>query len=119
MREVRAQDGRLYLNGRRLELQGASIQEDAAGEGDAMSAREMDAAVNRLKRIGANATRAQHALSPALLERLDAAGILVWQGVGAVRRPRPVGGVDTRGAPSARCGGCGWTCSTRAPIRAS
>jgi beta-galactosidase/beta-glucuronidase len=41
----------------------------------------MDAAVARLQEIGANATRAQHALSPALLERLDAAGILVWQGV--------------------------------------
>ena len=81
VREVRTQDGRLYVNGRRLELRGASIQEDAAGEGDAMSPREMDAAVNRLKRIGANVTRAQHALSPALLERLDAAGILVWQGV--------------------------------------
>jgi beta-galactosidase/beta-glucuronidase len=81
VREVRAQDGRLYLNGRRLELRGASIQEDAAGEGDALSGREMDAIVDRLRRIGANVTRAQHALSPALLERLDAAGILVWQGV--------------------------------------
>ena len=70
------------MNGRRLRLRGAALQEDAAGRGDALTPREMDAAVARLRRIGANATRAQHALSPALLERLDAAGILVWQGVG-------------------------------------
>jgi hypothetical protein len=38
--------------------------------------------VGRLQTIGANATRAQHPLNPALLERLDAAGILVWQEIG-------------------------------------
>ena len=34
--------------------------------------------------MGANAARAQHPLDPGLLERLDRAGILVWQGVGPV-----------------------------------
>ena len=48
---------------------------------------DMDAIVARLKAIGANATRSQHPLTPALLERLDAAGILVWQGVGPVDAP--------------------------------
>ena len=47
----------------------------------------MDAIVAELKAVGANATRAQHALSPALLERLDRAGILVWQGIGPVDAP--------------------------------
>jgi hypothetical protein len=47
----------------------------------------MDRIVGRLQRIHANATRAQHPLSPALLDRLDAAGILVWQGVGPVDSP--------------------------------
>ncbi|MCZ4494384.1 MAG: hypothetical protein JWP53_3315, partial [Conexibacter sp.] len=37
--------------------------------------------------VGANSTRAQHALSAPLLERLDRAGILVWQGVGPVDAP--------------------------------
>ena len=37
-----------------------------------------------LQAIGANAVRSQHPLDPALLERLDAAGILVWQGIGPV-----------------------------------
>jgi beta-galactosidase/beta-glucuronidase len=77
----------LLLNGRPLRLHGASIHEDAAGRGDALRPEDMDAAVARLRAIGANATRAQHPLSPALLERLDAAGILVWQGVGPVDAP--------------------------------
>ncbi len=47
----------------------------------------MDAIVRRLHAIGANATRSQHPLNPALLERLDAAGILVWQGIGPVDSP--------------------------------
>jgi beta-galactosidase/beta-glucuronidase len=42
----------------------------------------MDALVRNLRGLQANATRAQHPLSPALMERLDAAGILVWMGVG-------------------------------------
>jgi hypothetical protein len=63
------------------------LQEDARGRGDALRVRDLDAIVARLRAIGANATRAQHPLSPALLERLDRAGILVWQGVGPVDAP--------------------------------
>jgi beta-glucuronidase len=47
----------------------------------------MDRIVADLKALGANATRAQHSLNPALLERFDAAGIVVWQGVGPVDAP--------------------------------
>jgi hypothetical protein len=45
---------------------------------------DQDRIVSELKAIGANTARAQHPLDPALLERLDAAGILVWQGIGPV-----------------------------------
>src|SRR5207244_6474491 len=79
--------GRLYLNGRRLRLHGASLHEDVEGRGDALRPSDMDALVAELKAIGANATRAQHGLNEALLERLDRAGILVWQGVGPVDAP--------------------------------
>ena len=72
---------------RPIVLRGASIQEDAEGRGDALRPDDMDAIVRRLHAIGANATRSQHALNPALLERLDAAGILVWQGIGPVDSP--------------------------------
>jgi beta-galactosidase/beta-glucuronidase len=87
LRELRWAGGRLLLNGQALRLRGASLQEDAPGRGDALHGADMDAIVARLKAIGANATRSQHPLSDALLDRLDAAGILVWQGVGPVDAP--------------------------------
>jgi hypothetical protein len=87
LRELRHAGGLLLLNGRPVRLRGASLQEDAPGRGDALTPADMDAIVSRLKAIGANATRSQHPLNPALLERLDAAGILVWQGVGPVDAP--------------------------------
>jgi hypothetical protein len=87
LREVRWSGGRLRLNGRPLRLRGASLHEDAEGRGDALLPADMDGIVQRLQAIRANATRAQHLLSPALLERLDAAGIFVWQEIGPVDAP--------------------------------
>jgi beta-galactosidase/beta-glucuronidase len=96
LREVTRRGRELLLNGQRLRLHGASINEDAEGDGDALTPADMDAVVADLKAVGANATRAQHALSPPLLERLDRAGIMVWQGVGPVDAP----GAWTSSTPS-------------------
>ncbi|WP_445151477.1 glycoside hydrolase family 2 protein [Baekduia sp. Peel2402] len=87
LRELRWDGGKLRINGRVVTLHGASIQEDAAGRGTALRPSDMDNLVARLRAIGANATRAQHPLSPALLERLDAAGVLVWQEIGPMEGP--------------------------------
>jgi beta-glucuronidase len=87
LREIRWKGGRLLLNGEALKLRGASLQEDAPDRGDALTDADADAIVRRLKATGANATRSQHPLSDVLLDRLDAAGILVWQGVGPVDAP--------------------------------
>jgi beta-glucuronidase len=84
LRQLTWQEGRMLLNGRRLRLHGASIQEDAKGHGDALTPSDQAELVSELRAIGANAARSQHPLDPALLERLDAAGIVVWQGVGPV-----------------------------------
>jgi hypothetical protein len=84
LRQIAWHGGRVYLNGQRLQVHGASIQEDALGHGDALTPGDENAIVSELRAIGANAVRAQHPLDPALLERLDAAGILVWQGIGPV-----------------------------------
>jgi Glycosyl hydrolases family 2, TIM barrel domain/Glycosyl hydrolases family 2 len=84
LRQLSWHGGRLYLNGQPLSLHGASIQEDARGHGDALSPADDATIIDELKSIDVNAIRAQHPLDPALLERLDAAGILVWQGVGPV-----------------------------------
>jgi hypothetical protein len=87
LRQLTWSGGRIVLNGRPLTLHGASLQEDARGRGDALSGSDQDAIVNGLKAIGANATRSQHPLDDRLLARLDAAGILVWQGIGPVDAP--------------------------------
>jgi hypothetical protein len=87
IRSIRAVDGSLLLNGRPLRLRGASLHEDVPGRGDALRPADQAALVRDLQAIGANATRAQHALDPALLEKLDAAGVLVWLGIGPVDAP--------------------------------
>lgn len=87
LRQLTTDGRRLLINGQTLELRGASIHEDFPGVGDAVSGAQMDQLVKELKDIGANATRAQHPLNPALLERLDAAGIVIWQGIGPVDAP--------------------------------
>jgi hypothetical protein len=76
--------GKMYLNGQPLSLHGASIQFEAPGHGDALGPTEEETLVQELQAIGANAARTQHPLPASMLERLDAAGILVWQGVGPV-----------------------------------
>jgi hypothetical protein len=84
LRQLTWHGGHVYLNGQQLSLHGASIQEDAQGHGDALTPADQDRLVAELKQIGANVVRSQHPLDPALLERLDEAGILVWQGIGPV-----------------------------------
>jgi hypothetical protein len=82
LRQVRWDSGHLELNGRRLVLRGASVPPDARGHGDAFTPADLDRIVAELRAIGANATRAQQPLPPPLLDRFDAAGILVWQEIG-------------------------------------
>ncbi len=98
LRELSQSGRRLLLNGKAVQLRGASIHEDAQGRGDALTPADMDEIVGELKAIGANATRAQHPLSAALMERLDAAGIMVWMGVGPVDAP----GAFTSNTPALR-----------------
>jgi beta-galactosidase/beta-glucuronidase len=84
LRQLTWHGGHVYLNGTQLQLHGASIMEDARGHGDALSPADEAGIVQELQQIGANVARSQHPLDPALLERLDEAGILVWQGIGPV-----------------------------------
>src|SRR5207302_10898503 len=78
MRRIRVRHGILYLNGRRLWLHGAAIQEDAYRRGAALSDGDIDTIVSQLRSVGANITRAHYLLSDRLLGALDAAGIMVW-----------------------------------------
>jgi hypothetical protein len=84
LRQLTWHGGGLYLNGKQLSLHGVSIQEDAQGHGDALTPADDTKIVEELRQVGANVVRSQHPLYPELLERLDEAGILVWQGIGPV-----------------------------------
>ncbi len=78
LRTVAVVDGMLRLNGRVLDLRGASVQEDIPGRGPALTDADIENTVEELKALGANVTRAHYLLDQRLLDRLDAAGILVW-----------------------------------------
>jgi hypothetical protein len=78
VRTVQVKSGLLYLNGRRVRLRGASIEEDVPGRGPALRPSDIDQIVGELKSVGANVTRAQYGLSDALMSALDRAGILLW-----------------------------------------
>jgi len=80
-RDLDFDGGRLRLNGEPLVLRGASLPPGVLDHGDGLRPRDMDALIADLRAVGANATRAQRPLSEALLSRLDAVGILVWQEV--------------------------------------
>jgi hypothetical protein len=78
MRKADVRGGLLYLNGRQVDLRGASIEEDAPGRGPALTEGDEQRVVDDLRAVHANVTRAQYPLSEELLDRLDRAGILVW-----------------------------------------
>ncbi len=70
--------GVILLNGKRLNLRGASVMEDDRVEGGALSQRTRDLLMNRLKNLGATVTRSQYPMHPAFVEALDRAGIMYW-----------------------------------------
>jgi beta-glucuronidase len=78
LRQVQVKRGGLYLNNRRIRLRGASIHEDMPGNGAALSSADNGRIVTELQQLGANVTRAHYLLNEDLLERLDRAGIMVW-----------------------------------------
>jgi hypothetical protein len=82
LRELTWDSDGLYVNGDLLVLRGAALPADARGHGDAMTAGDEAELVADLRKIGANATRSQLPLAQSMLERLDAAGIFVWQEIG-------------------------------------
>jgi beta-glucuronidase len=70
--------GQILLNGKRLNLRGASIHEDDLEEGGALSQGTRRVLVSRLRDLGATLTRSHYPLHPAFLELFDKYGILYW-----------------------------------------
>ena len=88
LRTVDVADGMLRLNGRVLDLRGASVQEDVPGRGPALTDADIDNVVDELQALGANVTRAHYLLDQRLLDRLDEVGILVWSQAPVYHRDR-------------------------------
>ena len=78
VKKLEVKGGRLLLNGKRLNLRGASIHEDDKDEGGALSQNTRRLLVNRLRNLGATVTRSHYPLHPAFLEMFDRLGILYW-----------------------------------------
>lgn len=78
LRQWRVRDGRMYLNGHRIRLYGASMHEDQPGNGFAISPEQRQEDVGALGRLGANVTRGHYPLHPGTLELLDRRGIALW-----------------------------------------
>jgi beta-glucuronidase len=70
--------GVILLNGKRLNLRGASIHEDDLEEGGALSVGTRRLLVSRLRNLGGTVTRSHYPLHPAFIELFDKYGILYW-----------------------------------------
>ena len=70
--------GTILLNGKRLNLRGASIHEDDMQEGGALSPGTRRLLVSRLRDLGGTVTRSHYPLHPHFLELFDKHGILYW-----------------------------------------
>jgi beta-glucuronidase len=79
--------GVLLLNGKRLNLRGASIHEDDMEEGGALSQSTRNLLVSRLRDLRATVTRSHYPLHPAFLEAFDRYGILYWVDVPVYQIP--------------------------------
>ncbi len=78
VKKLESRQGVLYLNGRRLNLRGASVHEDDINEGAALSPATRSYLLRRLRDLGATVTRSHYPLHPAFIEALDRMGILYW-----------------------------------------
>jgi beta-glucuronidase len=78
VRKLQTARGVMLLNGRRLNLRGASIHEDDKDEGGALSQATRRLLVSRLRDLGATVTRSHYPLHPAFIEAFDRYGILYW-----------------------------------------
>ncbi len=73
-----AKGGIIELNGRPVNLRGASIHEDDVNTGAIVTTPTRVRMINRLQDIGASLTRSHYPLDPRFLEAFDRAGILYW-----------------------------------------
>ena len=77
--------GRIQLNGRDVNLRGASMHEDSLSRGAALTPAQMRQNIGYLRDLGATITRSHYPLHPYTLELADRYGILVWSEIPVFR----------------------------------
>jgi beta-glucuronidase len=81
IRSIKVKNGRMLLNGRPVQLRGASMHEDSPDNGFALTPQQLEANMALLRELGATVTRAHYPLHPYTLEMCDRMGIMVWEQV--------------------------------------
>jgi beta-glucuronidase len=79
IRSIRVRKGQMLLNGRPVQLRGASMHEDSPNNGFALTPQQLEANIGLLRDLGATVTRAHYPLHPYTLEMCDRLGIMVWE----------------------------------------
>jgi len=77
--------GRIQLNGRDVNLRGASMHEDSLSRGAALTPTQMRQNIGYLRELGATITRSHYPFHPYTLELADRHGILVWSEIPVFR----------------------------------
>ncbi len=77
--------GRIQLNGRDVNLRGASMHEDSLGRGAALTPGQMRQNIGYLRELGATITRSHYPFHPYTLELADRYGILMWSEIPVFR----------------------------------
>jgi beta-glucuronidase len=78
IRSLVVRRGRLFLNGRAVELRGANMHEDDPLRGAAVTPDYIRQNFQLLRELGATMTRAHYPMHPLALELADRYGIVVW-----------------------------------------
>jgi len=89
IRSIKVVDGRLLLNGKRLQLRGVGLHEDDPVTGFAINSARRAQIVAQARELGASVLRSHYPLHPEIHELADSQGLLIWSEI-------PVYAVKTR-----------------------
>jgi beta-glucuronidase len=78
IRSVKVSGGRLFLNGRALNLRGVGVHEDSEAQGFAVDNTWRRWLVDRAKELGASMLRTHYPMHPYIHELADREGLLIW-----------------------------------------
>ena len=78
VRSVKVSRGRLFLNGRRVNMRGVGVHEDSRTQGFAVDDAFRERLVSEAKAVGATMLRTHYPMHPYMHELADREGLLIW-----------------------------------------